>query len=121
METVPVPECPVCGSSGTIVYRELPDRLFGATGLWSYRACTNNCGTLWLDPMPQDLRMSYQFYHTHLDPQPPEKRSAAALLRALYKPIKNGYLQARLGYGEEVGPRWLRILAPLAFLHPAGT
>src|SRR5205085_11992540 len=23
--------------------------------------------------------------------------------------------------GEEVGPRWLRILAPLAFLHPAGT
>jgi 2-polyprenyl-3-methyl-5-hydroxy-6-metoxy-1,4-benzoquinol methylase len=66
------------------------------------------------------LRTSYEFYHTHLEPRLPERRSAAQFLRAIYKPIKNGYLQARLGYRKDVGPSWWRVFAPLAFLHPAG-
>lgn len=120
METVPVPACPVCGRSGPILYRDLPDRLFGTEGLWTYRSCTKECGTLWLDPIPRDLRKSYEFYHTHLQPRPAEKRFAGQLLRTIYKPIKHGYFQARLGYRENVGPSWWRIFAPLAFLHPGG-
>ena len=121
METVAVPVCPVCGSPGTTRYRGLRDRLFRTEGLWTYRSCTHDCGTLWLDPIPRDLRKSYEFYHTHLEPRLPEKQSASEFLRALYRPIKNGYLQARLGYRQNIGPSWWQVLAPLAFLHPAGT
>src|SRR3954447_14213712 len=102
METVPVPVCPVCGVAGEVLYRDLPDRLFGTTGVWSFRSCTKRCATLWLDPMPRDLRKSYEFYHTHLGPQPVEKKSAAHLLRSIYRPIKHGYLQARFGYKQNV-------------------
>ena len=120
METVSVPACPVCGAAGSVLYRDLPDRLFGTTGLWSFRACPEACGLLWLDPIPRDLRKSYEFYHTHLEPRPAERRSAGQLLRAIYKPIKNGYFQGRFGYRQGVGPSWWRLLAPLAFMHPAG-
>jgi 2-polyprenyl-3-methyl-5-hydroxy-6-metoxy-1,4-benzoquinol methylase len=120
METVSVPVCPVCGATGAVRYRDLPDRLFGTSGLWSYRSCTEACGTFWLDPVPRDLRKSYEFYHTHLEPRPPERRSVGEFLRSLYKPIKNGYLRARLGYRENVGPSWWQVFAPLAFTHPAG-
>jgi hypothetical protein len=120
METVSVPTCPVCGATGKVVYRDLPDRLFGTTGIWSFRSCSENCGTVWLDPIPRDLRKSYEFYHTHLEPPPPERRLTGELLRSVYKPIKNGYLQARLGYRKDAGPAWWRALTPLAFLHPAG-
>jgi len=120
METVPVPTCPVCGVNGTVLYRDLPDRLFGTEGLWTYKSCTEECGTLWIDPIPRDLRKSYEFYHTHLEPRPPERRRAAQFLRRIYQPIKNGYLQRRLGYRTGVGTSALRFLAPLAFLHPAG-
>jgi 2-polyprenyl-3-methyl-5-hydroxy-6-metoxy-1,4-benzoquinol methylase len=120
METVPAPLCPVCGAAGSVRYRDLPDRLFGTTGIWSFKSCTRECGVLWLDPIPRDLRKSYEFYHTHLGPRPPERRSAGQFLRAIYKPIKNGYLRARLGYCEGAGPSWWRLFAPLAFLHPAG-
>jgi 2-polyprenyl-3-methyl-5-hydroxy-6-metoxy-1,4-benzoquinol methylase len=120
VETIPVPKCPVCGAAGTLLYQDLRDRLFGMQGVWTYKSCGAPCRTVWLDPIPRDLTKSYEFYHTHLDAQPRERRSAAQLLRALYRPIKNGYLQARFGYSESVGPGWYRALAPLAFLHPAG-
>ena len=121
METVSAPACPVCGAGGPVIYRDLPDRLFGTTGLWSFRSCTKECGVVWLDPIPKDLRRSYQAYHTHLGPRPVEDPAAGQLLRKLYRPIKNGYLQARLGYRLGMGPAWWRVLAPLALLHPAGT
>src|SRR5690242_14056848 len=89
METVPVPNCPVCGVNGSVLYRNLPDRLFGTEGLWTYKSCTETCGTLWIDPIPRDLRKSYEFYHTHLQPRTPERRLAAQFLRAIYKPIKH--------------------------------
>ena len=120
VETVPTPVCPVCGSTGEILYRGLPDKLFGTSGVWTFKHCAG-CDGLWLDPIPRDLRRSYQFYHTHLDPVPANAGSVPAkILRAIYKPIKGGYLRARLKYREGVGPAWWHIFAPLAFLHPAG-
>ena len=55
------------------------------------------------EALPRDLQKSYEFYHTHLEPQPPERKSAAHFLRAVYRPIKNGYLQSRLGYRQNAG------------------
>jgi 2-polyprenyl-3-methyl-5-hydroxy-6-metoxy-1,4-benzoquinol methylase len=120
VETIPAPTCPACGSHGTVLYRDLPDKLFGTSGVWTFKHCAG-CDGLWLDPIPRDLRRSYQFYHTHLDPVPASAGSVPAkILRAIYKPIKSGYLRARFKYREGVGPVWWRIFAPLAFLHPAG-
>lgn len=120
IETIPVPTCPVCGSIGEVVYRDLPDKLFGVSGVWTFKHCAG-CDGLWLDPIPRDLRRSYQFYHTHLDLFDADAGSVwGRILRAIYKPIKGGYLQARFKYREKVGPPWWRVFAPLAFLHPAG-
>jgi len=120
METIAVPTCPVCGSTGEIFYHGLPDKLFGTSGVWTFKHCAG-CDGLWLDPMPRDLRRSYQFYHTHLDPVDENARPIwGKILRAIYKPIKGGYLRARFKYREGVGPVWWRVFAPLAFLHPAG-
>src|SRR3954471_14242626 len=112
METVSVPLCPVCGQPGMVRYRDLPDRLFRTEGLWTYKGCSGNCGTLWIDPIPRDLQKSYESYHTHLEPTPPERRSAGQVLRALYRPIKNGYLRTQLRYTAGVGPSWWRVFAP---------
>jgi 2-polyprenyl-3-methyl-5-hydroxy-6-metoxy-1,4-benzoquinol methylase len=120
MDTIPVPACPVCGATGEILYRDLPDKLFGTSGVWTFRRCTD-CDSLWLDPRPRDLRRSYQFYHTHLDPIDANAGSVRGkILRAIYKPIKGGYLRAHFKYHEGVGPAWWGVFAPLAFLHPAG-
>ena len=103
------------------MYRDLPDKLFGASGVWTFKYC-ETCDGLWLDPIPGDLRRSYQFYHTHLDPVDANTGSnLGKMLRAAYKPIKSGYLRVRFKYGNGVGPSWWSIFAPLAFFHPAGT
>lgn len=123
METIPAPACPVCGSAGQIVYRDLPDRLFDATGLWTFKRCEAGCDVFWLDPVPagQTLNEAYRWYHTHTETRSVDVPSRAGeILRTIYKPIKGGYLQTRLGYRDGVGPRWWRLFAPLAFLHPAG-
>jgi 2-polyprenyl-3-methyl-5-hydroxy-6-metoxy-1,4-benzoquinol methylase len=121
MQTIPAPTCPVCGSTGKVLYRDLPDKLFGTSGVWTFKQCAT-CDGLWLDPIPRDLCRSYQFYHTHFDPVNANARSIVGkTLRAGYKPIKDGYLRARFRYRDGVGPSWWRIFAPLAFLHPAGS
>lgn len=70
--TEPQSFCVVCGGDGEIKYRDLPDRLFGAPGLWSFHECENpGCGTLWLNPRPtvQDIGKAYATYYTHPDIQ----------------------------------------------------
>ena len=61
-----VPTCPLCGNSGEIRYRDLPDRSWNAPGLWSFREC-RRCGHLWLDPQPlaDDVGRLYTTYYTH--------------------------------------------------------
>ena len=68
--TEPQNHCVVCGRAGIVEYRDLPDRLFGAPGLWSFRKCEDpSCGTLWLDPRPtrEDIGKAYANYYTHQD------------------------------------------------------
>ena len=69
MRTVERPTCPLCGSSGTVLYRDLRDCLYGAPGSWGFRHCPNpQCGLLWLDPAPlrEDIAQAYERYFTHL-------------------------------------------------------
>jgi 2-polyprenyl-3-methyl-5-hydroxy-6-metoxy-1,4-benzoquinol methylase len=83
MRTVERLTCPLCGSSGTLFYRDLRDCLYGAPGCWGFRRCPNpQCGLLWLDPAPvaEDIALAYQRYFTHL--QSAQTGSSLADLRS---------------------------------------
>jgi 2-polyprenyl-3-methyl-5-hydroxy-6-metoxy-1,4-benzoquinol methylase len=96
LRTCRVPACPVCGASGTTLYEDLADHLFGAPGLWRMVRCGGSaCGLLWLDPapFPGDLELAYENYYTHV-------RSAERpfAVRALLRWVKEGHYAARFGY-----------------------
>ena len=60
--------CYVCGDQGDLIYRDLPDRVYGVGGFWDLRKCKNpECGSTWLDPMPleSELPKAYKSYYTH--------------------------------------------------------
>jgi 2-polyprenyl-3-methyl-5-hydroxy-6-metoxy-1,4-benzoquinol methylase len=68
MRASPCPACYLCGTPGISLYKDLTDDLFAAPGTWSVKRCpADNCGLLWLDPMPlaADLGLAYQQYYTH--------------------------------------------------------
>ncbi len=118
LRTFPRPACPVCGSSGDLLYVRLRDPCFSAPGEWDFRKCSRpDCRLVWVDPapVPEDLSKAYQAYYTHNQPEP-----GGRLLRGLVWSVWHSYLGIRFGYTQGVGPKWLRILAPLALLHPGG-
>jgi 2-polyprenyl-3-methyl-5-hydroxy-6-metoxy-1,4-benzoquinol methylase len=58
--------CFLCGMRGAEIYAGVSDWLFGVSGDWRFRACSD-CGTAWLDPQPaeQDIPKLYAKYYTH--------------------------------------------------------
>jgi len=102
MRTVQRPHCIACGSSGTELYKDLPDRLFSAPGTWTIKRCDDTqCETLWLDPAPapEDLGEIYGDYFTH-------GKSDRKLSKA-----KRAYLETR--YGAKPTSATDRLLAAL--------
>jgi 2-polyprenyl-3-methyl-5-hydroxy-6-metoxy-1,4-benzoquinol methylase len=83
IKTTETPDCPVCGSRGERLYRNVQDGLFGVTGHYSYRSCSNrNCQLIWLDPtpLPEELPKAYLNYYTHSAAQ---KEARGVFLRRL--------------------------------------
>lgn len=118
IRTRPAPLCPLCGAAGRVLYERLPDQSFSAPGGWNIRQCSQSqCGLLWLDPVPieEDIGKCYQGYYTHHQPEP-----GFSLVRDSVWAIWHSYLGARFGYTQGVGPKWFRLFAPLARLHPGG-
>jgi len=118
IRTQPVDKCVICGSAGDMLYEGLRDRSFSAPGAWSFRRCkASDCGTVWLDPWPieADIGLAYQGYYTHNQPEP-----GPSLVRDLVYGVWNGYLGTRFGYTQGVGSAWMKVLSPLALLHPGG-
>ncbi len=64
----PAPEgrCPLCGSAGAILYRNLRDRLYSAPGTYGFYRC-RSCRLVWLHPAPSpgDWDELYADYFTH--------------------------------------------------------
>ncbi len=112
------PSCAVCGSPGQVIYSGLHDPCFGAPGEWNFRKCSRaDCRLVWVDPapIPEDMGKAYQTYYTHDQPEP-----GTRVLRSALWAVWGSYLGVRFGYQRGVGPKWLRLFAPLALLHPGG-
>jgi SAM-dependent methyltransferase len=111
----PQPACFNCGNPGDLLYAELKDRLFGASGSWSLRRCGNPaCGMLWLDPMPleEDIHKAYASYYTHA-----VRQGGGGLLRRLFDAAKRGYLANHYGYSAGAGVA-ARVLGLLPWFYP---
>ena len=117
MRTASRPHCYLCRSAGKVLYENLDDRLFGAGGSWSIRACENAaCGLLWLDPMPvpEDIGKAYAAYYTHDDTP---DRTGHPLYR-LFSGARQGYLATHYGYFPSGLPAWKKLAGSLLMLHP---
>jgi len=67
---VPRHDCPLCGTSGDVLYNGLTDSLYDVPGEWDLRKCqSRECGLVWLDPVPdaRDIGKIYEDYSTHHD------------------------------------------------------
>jgi 2-polyprenyl-3-methyl-5-hydroxy-6-metoxy-1,4-benzoquinol methylase len=96
----------------------MKDRSWAAPCSWNLRQCeAANCGLVWLDPqpIPEDIGKAYEGYYTHSQPEP-----GPSLVRDACWAVWHSYLGTRFGYTKGVGPKWRRIFAPLALLHPGG-
>jgi 2-polyprenyl-3-methyl-5-hydroxy-6-metoxy-1,4-benzoquinol methylase len=113
VQTEPVGACPVCGGERReILHSALVDRLYTAPGTWELYRCSG-CGAAYLDPRPtsESIATAYEAYYTHEPtPQPAPETSA---VRQLRKALRNGYLNARYGYGLRPATRLGRLVVPL--------
>lgn len=119
IKTVEHPRCPVCKQPGSALYKNLKDRFFNVPGEWHMKKCADKkCGTLWLDPAPQesDLDKMYVNYSTHKDTPFPEK---TARKRSLLDRIRESYLHKKYQYGRPPNSFIDKLLWVTAYMHPA--
>src|SRR5258708_2570271 len=86
IRTTPRPRCLLCGAEGQILYQNLVDPFFEASGKWNFKRCPKaDCSLVWLDPAPvaEDLHLAYQEYFTH-GAKEGRMTSAASLRSVLY-------------------------------------
>jgi SAM-dependent methyltransferase len=79
----PCPACYLCGTPGVLLYEGVKDRIFGASGMWSFKRCSSpGCGLMWLDPIPveEDIGKAYAKYYTHAG-VPAQRKGLRKLLR----------------------------------------
>jgi 2-polyprenyl-3-methyl-5-hydroxy-6-metoxy-1,4-benzoquinol methylase len=108
----------LCGGEGRLIYSGQKDRLFGATGAWDFKVCSNQeCRLVWLDPMPitEDLGKAYANYYTHGTNGPVRR---AGLLKRMLALAQRGYWAQKYHYEIGSQPFLARILGRLLYLSP---
>ena len=118
IRTAPCPKCTLCGCEGRLVYSKQKDRLFGATGSWDFKICSNReCGLIWLDPMPinEDLGKAYANYYTHAVGGSVRRVGVLKKIRAL---AQDGYWANEYNYKIASKPFVARALGRLLYLSP---
>lgn len=92
------PTCYLCGRAGELLYCDLKDNLFGVSGDWSFKKCSDtDCGLIWLDPIPtpDDIGKTYQNYYTHTRSNHARHTLSARLVLLILRPISIGLLRMR--------------------------
>lgn len=93
-----VTNCLLCSSSGTILFKDLTDRLYQSPGKWNLRKCNNStCNLIWLDPRPDidEVWKVYNNYYTHSD-------NNSSLIYRIQQWIESGYLCIAYGYKQNI-------------------
>ena len=110
-------QCPLCRNrNASLLYRNVTDQLYGATGKWDIVRCVNpSCAIAWLEPPPSpaELSASYANYYTHgsSDMRMPTWATSFGLwIRHLDQTLGESYLSARYGYRLDA-PKWRWLLA----------
>jgi 2-polyprenyl-3-methyl-5-hydroxy-6-metoxy-1,4-benzoquinol methylase len=117
IRALPCASCILCGSSGTFIHTGQQDRLFGAYGLWNFKACSDpTCGLIWLDPMPitEDIAKAYASYYTHksrADVRQPK------LLKRVLELMERGYWAGKYKY-PVAGSTMVEAIGKLLYLLP---
>ena len=118
IRTIAQPKCPVCNTAGVYLYGKLTDELFQSEGTWSMKRCNAlDCGTLWLDPtpLPDDLKILYNTYSTHV--RPPQEKSVSK--KTFLDRVREAIWYRTLGYptkNSSITTWWYNFIS---FLHPA--
>jgi 2-polyprenyl-3-methyl-5-hydroxy-6-metoxy-1,4-benzoquinol methylase len=118
IRTESCPRCILCGSNGTLIYSSQQDRLFGVTGVWDFKICSNpDCKLIWLDPMPitEDLGKAYANYYTHTTKA---QTGRMGLLKRVYRLMKRGYLADKYQYETASKPWLAKTIGKLLYLFP---
>jgi len=100
-DTEPVPQCPVCESTGRdLMHAGLRDRTFlCAPGSWDLYRC-RECTAAYLDPRPTPATIgrAYAQYYTHGDTKWEGADSNGSMLRRIRKSLFDGYVNWKYGY-----------------------
>lgn len=97
IDTFERPNCPQCGATGGLLYADLKDRLFGASGTWDLHRCSSvSCGVIWLSPLPleRELYKVYENYYTHQL----ASESTFTGLKSVYERACHAYYAIYFGY-----------------------
>jgi SAM-dependent methyltransferase len=118
-----VDRCPACASAErSLLYGGVTDRSYlCAPGRWDIYRCAG-CGCAFLDPRPtrETVALAYDNYYDHVVDAPGVCRPAVARdhgWRMLRRAIRNGYLNARFGYGLTPASRLGPLVVPLLPRH----
>lgn len=118
------PTCYLCNRHGEVIYRNLEDRLFGASGSWNLKQCRgSDCGLIWLDSMPTegDIGKAYRNYYTHKEDentQKPKHRSTfKQTKRAFYLACNKGYFALKYNAVNSTSPLG-DLVGLLVYLYP---
>lgn len=110
--STPNPACPVCGSSGSELFHNIPDRFHNSEGTWNLKQCINSkCLQIWLDPKPNEneIYKAYKNYYTHLEDN--------INILSFLKPFEESYISLKYGYKND-GNRIIKSLSKLIYLFP---
>lgn len=120
IRTNPCTFCPVCNSTGNILYKKLIDRFFNTQGEWTMKKCSNNsCGTLWLDPTPtkESIVKLYSHYSTHEEKQSPNAGHNPR--HPIFERIRKTYFYFQYGYKPKPTSCINILLGLFVYIHPA--
>jgi 2-polyprenyl-3-methyl-5-hydroxy-6-metoxy-1,4-benzoquinol methylase len=110
--------CILCRSGGSEIYLNQTDRLFGASGSWNFKKCSNDgCQLIWLDPMPlpEDIGNAYTRYYTH---STGPLGTTPNMGKRVYRQLKREYISSKYGYQLGSGTLIGRALAKLLCFFP---
>lgn len=116
------PFCCNCGEKGKLLYSELKDDIFGASGIWGFKKCPNDkCGLIWLDSMPLEIEIgkAYKTYYTHETYREQVEKSDSGTLRRFYDIIKTSYLSYRYSYEPTSTNGLTDIIGRLLYFSPS--